>query len=66
MGLLEADYVGGIGERDDVSDDPFVSGVLAGLIGVVGEGVKVMEDNPRVRDGRVEGACRTADLVRRH
>ncbi len=66
VGFLEADNVRRFTEGGEVPDGPLVSGVLLVSIGVEGEGASVMEDDPRVRDGGVEGAGGTVNGVKTH
>ena len=66
MGLLEADNVRGFEEGSEVSDNPLEAGMLLALVGVEGEGPGVMEDDPEVRDGGVEGAGGTVNRFRTH
>ena len=66
MGLLETGNVRSVVERGDVPEDPFIPSVFARLVGIVRDGVHVMEDNPGVRDGGVERACCAVDFIRRH
>ena len=66
MSLLQTDYVVKFSKRGDVSEDPPVPCMLTGLVGVVGERVKIMKNSPGMRNGRVEGAGRTVDLLRIH
>ncbi len=66
MGFLQADYVIVFSKRGDVSENPPVPSMLTGLVRIVGERVKIMKNSPRMRNGGVEGASRTVDLLRIH
>jgi hypothetical protein len=50
VGLLETGNVRSVVEGGDVPENPFVPSVFARLVGIVGDRVHVMEDNPGVRD----------------
>ena len=66
MGFLQADYVVIFSKRGNVSENPPVPSVFTGLVRVVGERVEIMKYSPRMRNGGVEGAGRTVDLLRIH
>ena len=66
LGFLETDDIGCLGKRGNVPYGSAIPSILLRFSDVVGEGVDVVKNDPRVRNIVVESASSSVDAVKTH